>query len=184
MASLYERVLGPKYKELAHVLHQFHGAHSHGHARGKLAIEHGTGKAARLVARLLGMPDESPQTDVTLQVIVDEDCEIWDRTFGDKKLRTRAWARDGLLIEAMGPSTLGFKLEVEDGGLRFVHEQTWVFGVPLPKWIAPRADVHVKPAGERWKLDMRLSQPQLGLIVRYHGTMAPVASEAKAAARS
>jgi len=184
MSSLYERVLGPSYNELAHVLHQFHAVGSHGQAHGKLAIEHGTGKAARMVARLLGMPDESPHTEVTLHITADDQCETWDRTFGEKKLRTRAWSRDGLLIEAMGPSTLGFRLLVENGGLRFVHERTWVFGIPLPKWIAPRAEVHVKPAGERWKLDMRLSQPQLGLIVRYHGTMAPVASELKAAARA
>jgi hypothetical protein len=178
MASLYERVLGPRFKDLAHVLHHFHGSTSHGRARGRLAVEHGTGRAARFVARILKLPDESPQADVTLQVTVESDHELWERTFGERKLRTRIWTRDGLLAESIGPLTLGFQLLVADGGLDFNHTRTWLCGIPLPKWLAPRAEAHVKPAGERWKIDMRLSHPWLGLVVRYHGTMAAVAPEA------
>ena len=178
MSSLFERLLGGKFHDLAHVLRQFHGAGSHGHARGRLAVEHGPGRAARLTARFMGLPDESPQTDVELQMTGVEAHEIWDRTFGSKTLRSRVWACDGRLIEAVGPLRLGFRLQVEEGGLDFLQERTWLWGIPLPKWLAPRAEAHIQPAGERWRIEMRLSQPQLGLIVYYHGTMAPAPPEA------
>ena len=77
----------------------------------------------------------------------------------------------------MGPLALGFKLDVDQGGLEFIHQRTWLWGWALPNWLAPQAKATVKPAGERWKIDVRLSHPQLGQIVRYYGTMPPVALE-------
>ena len=93
MSSLYERVLGRSFQELSHVLRHFHAAGSHGRARGRLAVEHGTGRAARFVARLLKLPDETPHADVTFQITAEEDHEIWERTFGKKQLRTRLNSR-------------------------------------------------------------------------------------------
>ena len=132
MSSLYERVLGRKYHELAHVFQRFHAADSHGRARGKLAVEHGTGGPARFMAWVLRLPEETSQVDVTLQITVDKSREIWERTFGMRKLRTWCSAWRGLLIESMGSVVLGFELEVEDGGLRFLHRRSWLLGVPLP----------------------------------------------------
>ncbi len=182
MSSLYERVLGPNFKNLAHVLRQFHGPGSHGRARGKLAVEHGTGQAARFMAWVLRLPEEATQVDVTLQISADKDREIWERTFGARKLRTRCSAWRGLLIESMGTTVLGFELQVEeDGSLRFFHRRSWLLGIPMPRWCAPHAQAQVTPAGERWKIDLRLTHPLLGPIVRYCGTMAPVAAEAVSA---
>ena len=178
MPSLYERVLGPNYKQLAHVLRQFHGPASHGRARGRLAVEHGKGQAARCLAWVMRLPKETSQVDVTLQISADKEREIWERTFGSRKLRTRCSVWRGLLIESTGPVVLGFELEVEDGGLRFIHRRSWLLGIPLPRWCAPHAQAQVTPAGERWKIDLKLVHPLLGPIVRYYGTMAPVEEEA------
>ena len=183
MSSLYERLLGRKYHELAHVLHKFHAADSHGTARGRLAVEHGPGKAARFLAWAMRLPEEAAQVDVTLQIAADKDREIWERTFGSRKLITRCSAWRGLLIESMGSAVLGFELLVEEGGLRFIHKRSWLLGIPLPRWCAPHAQAQVTPAGERWKIDLRLVHPLLGPIVRYHGTMAPATAEAAAAKR-
>jgi Domain of unknown function (DUF4166) len=183
MPSLYERLLGRNYRELAHVLQKFHAADSHGKARGKLAVEHGSGKTARFLAWVMRLPEETAQVDVTLQISADRDFEVWDRTFGSRKLRTRCSAWQGLLIESMGPVVLGFELIVEEGGLRFRHKRAWLLGVPLPRWCAPHAQAEVMPAGERWKIDLRLVHPLLGPIVRYHGTMAPALAETAAAKR-
>jgi len=180
MASLYERLLGPKYHELAHVLQKFHASDSHGRARGKLAVEHGSGKAARILAWAMRLPEETTQVDVTLQISADKDHELWDRTFGSRQLRTRCSAWKGLLVESMGSVVLGFELQVEDGGLRFFHKRSWLLGVPLPPWCAPHAQAQVTPAGERWKIDLRLTHPLLGPIVRYYGTMVPAPPEAPA----
>lgn len=178
MPSLYERLLGAHYHELAHVLQKFHAADSHGTARGRLAVEHGSGKAARLLAWVMRLPEETEQVDVTLQISTDKDCELWERKFGSRKLRTRCSAWRGLLIESMGLVVLGFELAVEEGGLRFIHRRAWLLGIPLPQWCAPRASAQVTPAGERWKIDLKLVHPLLGPIVRYHGTMAPAPAEA------
>jgi len=146
-------------------------------------VEHGTGKAARFLAWVLRLPEETTQVDVTLQISADKDRELWDRTFGSRLLRTRCSAWKGLLVESMGSVVLGFELEVEDGGLRFFHRRSWLLGVPLPRWCAPHAQAQVTPAGERWKIDLRLTHPLLGPIVRYHGTMAPAQLEAAAVKR-
>ncbi|MCI0360109.1 MAG: DUF4166 domain-containing protein [Planctomycetaceae bacterium] len=183
MPSLYERLLGHNYHGLARVLQKFHAADSHGTARGRLAVEHGSSTAARFLAWAMRLPEETEQVDVTLQISADKDRELWEQTFGERKLRTRCSAWRGLLIESMGPVVLGFELVVEDGGLRFIPKRAWLLGIPLPRWCAPRAQAQVTPAGERWKIDLKLAHPLLGQIVRYHGTMAPAPTEAVAAKR-
>ena len=178
MPSLYERLLGRNYHELAHVLQKFHAADSHGMARGRMAVERGSGSAARFLAWALRLPEEAAQVEVTLRITADQDREIWVRTFGSRKLITRCSAWRGLLIESMGSAALGFELVVEEGGLQFIHKRSWLWGIPLPRWCAPHADAQVTPAGERWKVELRLAHPLLGPIVRYHGTMAPAPAEA------
>jgi hypothetical protein len=183
MSSVYERLLGRNYHQLAHVLQKFHAADSHGMARGRMAVEHGSGTAARFLAWAMRLPEAAAHVEVTLQISADKDLEIWERTFGSQKLITRCSAWRGLLIEAMGSAVLGFELVVEEGGLRFVHKRSWLLGIPLPRWCAPHAEAMVTPAGERWKVELRLAHPLLGPIIRYHGTMAPAPAEAAAGKR-
>ena len=147
MSSLYERLLGRNYHELAHVLQKFHAADSHGMARGRMAVERGSGTAARCLAWALRLPEEAAQVDVTLRITADKDREVWVRTFGLRKLITRCSAWRGLLIESIGSAALGFQLEFEEGGLRFIHKRSCHLGIPLPRWCAPRADAHVTTAG-------------------------------------
>jgi uncharacterized protein DUF4166 len=173
MSSLYQRVLGPNFTELAPVLRRFHTHPTGGSATGRLAVEHGASRAARLLVSLMGLPVESPREEVHLQVTVDDQQEIWDRKFGQRRMRTRQrhWGR--LLLESTGLVVLGFELLVEDGGMHFEQRGAWLLGLKLPRFIAPRASCKVTPTGEKWKLDVRLELPLVGPLIRYHGVMAP-----------
>jgi len=173
MSTLYQRVLGPNFGELGHVLRQFHADASGACATGRLAVEHGTSRAARLIASLMRLPIESTREEVLLEVTVDDKEEIWDKKFGERRIRTvqRHWG--GLLLESTGPLVLGFELIIEDGGLRFEQRGAWLLGLKLPSIVAPRASCRVTPTGEKWKLDARLELPLIGTLIRYHGVMVP-----------
>ena len=177
MSSVLQRVLGPNFGELAPVLRRFHADAAGGSANGRLAVEHGKSRSARWITACMRLPAESLREEVTLKVTVDDQQEIWVRSFGSRQMRSvlRHWNR--LLLESVGPLVLGFELLVEDGGIQFVQRATWLLGVRLPLAIAPRASCKVTPTGEKWKLDVRLELPLVGPLVRYHGVMAPQDAE-------
>jgi hypothetical protein len=101
--------------------------------------------------------------------------EVWTRDYGPLRMVTRQWAHQGLLVEAMGPYRVAFRLEEDEDGLRFQFVRAWFGLMPVPRIMALRveADATAGPADKCWRIDVRIFAPLAGLLVRYEGEVTP-----------
>jgi len=89
--ALYARLLGASWLQLAEPVRFAHAAQSTIHARGRLRIEHGRSRLARLIARWLRLPRASEAAETRLVMTPRADGEQWRRTFDDRRLDTRQY---------------------------------------------------------------------------------------------
>ena len=174
--DLYRHVLGEAWTTLAP---QVRGMHAPGFsARGTLTVRHGASFLARLLARLSGAPKPAESCQVALDVILAGAGQTWTRAYGDHRVTTTQWVRDGLLVEAYAGLAVHFRLVPDEAGA-LVYEQVKTtlelgpFAIRLPSFLAPRARGRVAP-GERpdeARVDVSVSAPVVGLLVSYVGTM-------------
>lgn len=170
--SLYRQVLGPDFEQLHEILRTFHGTVPAA-AGGTLGVERSPARTGRWLAAILRLPQATAGIPVTLQVSAIPGGERWVRSFGVRGLITTQRPWRGLLLESAGPITFGFRLVVEDGGMRFDHRRTWFCGIPVPRLVGPAVAAWTMPGGDGWQIDVQLRAPLVGLIMRYHGMMKP-----------
>lgn len=175
--SLYARLLGASWLQVAEPVRFAHASRSTVRAHGRLRIERGRTHAARLFARLLRLPRPSAAAETRLVVTPGDNGEQWRRTFDDRRLDTRQYeAGDGELAERIGILEFRFRLEASEGNLLFRQlEAAFVLGsvrVPLPVAWAPRVEAREDPAGaHRVRVHVRVALPAVGTVLTYDGTM-------------
>ncbi len=174
--DLYRHVLADAWPTLAP---QVRGMHAPGFsARGTLTVRHGPSLFARWLARLSGAPKPAEACPVVLDVTVAGAGQTWTRAYGEHKVTTTQWVRDGLLVEAYAGLAVHFRL-VPDGTGALVYEQVKTtlelgpFAIRLPSFVAPRARGRVAPGEgpDEARIDVSVSAPIVGLLVSYVGTM-------------
>jgi hypothetical protein len=172
-ASLYRRLLGDAWEALPPAVAAMHDVTGESVASGRADIERGRGLLARLAAAVVGFPKAARQADVTVRFSAMEGVETWTRTFGSKTFRTRQRAGRGrhahLLAEDFGPFRILMALVPEGGRLTLVVRGWRLFGVPLPRSLAPGGNVHEEERDGRFHFDVEVKAPLIGLIVRYRG---------------
>ena len=174
--GLYERLSGPAWQQLSENVRKAHVAGDSLRARGVFSVQHGQFFLARLLARLLRLPSPADATAVQLQVTVSERGEKWERSFGSRRLISFQTATaDNLLAERFGPFVIRFRLHPSADELSY-HQQGVAVGfgrlrLPLPAWLAPRVQVTERAvnATARTHVAVSISQPPLGLVIRYEG---------------
>lgn len=171
--SLYRRILGSEFARLAPVLRQFHESEYGGQAAGRMTIEHGSGWLARGLAWLFRLPPAMTDGPVTLAVSARDSIERWDRTFGSRRLVTRQWQRGALLVESLGLVAIGFAVSVENEALHMATKRVWYCGLPVPAWLGPGTTALAVPAGDGWTIDVHVTGPLVGTILRYRGKVTP-----------
>jgi Domain of unknown function (DUF4166) len=175
MASLplYRRVLGDRFDTLPEVLKRFHGASGKSHARGTFRVKRRSGYLHNLVATLMGMPRAGENVPVHLEVVVEDDREIWLRHFPGQTLKSVQWARGNLLMERFGLGSFSSALEVRGSRVVYVFGRSWFLGVPVPARLAPFVDGYVDAGETGWLVVVHIFAPFLGEIVHYEGWVEP-----------
>lgn len=175
--SLYARLMGSSWLQVAEPVRAAHPAGSTVRAHGRFRIEQGDSYPAHLLARLLRLPRPSAGADTRLVVTPGDDGEQWRRTFDDRRLDTRQYqAGDGELAERIGFLEFRFRLEATDGSLRFRQvEAALLFGavrVRLPSAWAPTVEAREDPAlANQVRVHVRIALPAVGTVLTYAGTM-------------
>jgi predicted dinucleotide-binding enzyme len=169
--SLYRRVLGESFAELSPVLQRIHDPGRQSFARGRAAVTRGRSLLARIAAVVVGMP---PEGGYPLHVTMDAGGtgERWTRSFGRHRFASHLSARNGRLIERFGALRFHFDLPVENGGLSMVLRRWSVLGLPMPLALGPQIKAREWEEAGRFHLDVAVSLPIAGLVVRYRGWLA------------
>ena len=175
-APLYMRVTGDSWARLADPIRCLHGTTSITHAHGRLRIEHGRHPVARLLARALRLPRPHTSAVARLTISAGSKGEVWERAFGDTRLRTVQRGSAGELIERFGVVEFRFRLDTSQGGLLYMQHQAafvcWRVRLPIPAACAPRVEAREDPAGaQRIQLDVRVMLPVIGSLISYAGVI-------------
>jgi hypothetical protein len=172
---LYARILGKAWADLPaelRAMHDFSGS-----ARGQASVERGTGRLARLAARLMGFPAASADVPVQVRFTERGGVETWTHNFGDETFSSDQFAGRGrsehLVCERFGPLTFAMALVVDGDCLRLVLRRWSAFGIPLPMWFCPRSDAYERVEDGKFRFFVEISHPLAGLIVRYRGWLVP-----------
>lgn len=168
-SPLYQRTLGPAFDYLPPVLQRFHTRPTGAQARGTVRITRGPGRIRQFLATLMGLPSPGEAVPVTLQVQTIGDREQWLRQFDARRLASRQWLHDGLLMEAAGPMRLGFRLSADAQEMRMECVRCWLVGIPLPLALSPRINATAALYEEGWWLWVRIEAPLWGMVTQYEG---------------
>lgn len=172
-ASLYQRILGEEFALLPDPLRRFHGSPEGGALEGTFRVERGRGRLRAWLANLGGLPPESERIPLRLDVRVAGEEEHWTRSFGERRLRTRQFARDGRLVELHPPWKLKIRLGATREGMLLDHERCYLWGIPLPGFLAPKVESFTEARGEAWYVAVTIGMPLVGMVCRYSGEVRP-----------
>jgi hypothetical protein len=175
--TLYSRLLGPSWLQLAEPIRFAHTTHWTVRAHGRLRIEHGRTHLARFLARLLRLPRATEAAETRLVITPRGDGEHWLRTFDDRCLATLQYeAGGGELAERFGVLEFRFRLEASERSLLYRQvEAAFRVGsirLRLPALCTPRVDAREDPAGaRRISVLVRVALPVAGPVLGYDGTI-------------
>ncbi|MEA2955569.1 MAG: hypothetical protein QOJ58_1066 [Alphaproteobacteria bacterium] len=178
-APLYRRILGEAWDSLPEPLQVMHDVTSERTADGVAVVERGSGLLARLVAFVIGLPPAGADIPITVSFRARRGREYWQRNFAGRAFASVQEQGRGrferLVCERFGPLNVGMALVCESERLRFVVRRWCVWGVPLPRALAPRGDSYEFAEAGRFHFHVEIAHPFTGLIVRYRGWLIPQA---------
>jgi hypothetical protein len=173
MPGLYRRLLGNAFDALPATLRDFHDVERERHFRAVFRVTRGKGWLCGLLCRLGRLPPAGEQVPLRLRVVPEGNRERWVRDFGGHRFESVQWATEGLLIEALGPMRLGFRVTVDGAALRLETVKAWMLGVRWPLWLAPRGTGIEVGREDGCAIVARGEMPLLGLLVQYEGLVLP-----------
>lgn len=177
--SLYERALGEATYRLSKPVRDLHRLDAPPRWEGRGTVIRGRGIPAAVISAIMRFPRAQAECPVTVELTRAPDGkELWRRTFGrDRFSSTHEVGRgrwSGLVVERFGPLAFAMAV-VEDGGkLRIVPRYWSAFGIPMPRFLGPRADAFEHDADGRFNFDVAMRLPLIGLVVHYRGWLVPV----------
>jgi hypothetical protein len=166
--GIYPRLLGPAFATLPMPLRSIHARSGRHLYRGEVEVVRGRGVLAMLCAWTTRLP---PNWRGVIEVKIDaaDGRETWTRRFGEHRMASSLWARDGLLHERLGMLRFGFRLGIEDDVIVWRVEQVHALGMPLPRrWFAGVQARESEREG-RYCFDVVAALPGVGLLAGYRG---------------
>ncbi|HEY0094345.1 MAG TPA: DUF4166 domain-containing protein [Archangium sp.] len=172
--SLYAELLGDTWAELPPLVRRMH---REGRASGRFTIHRGQGVVRALLGWLCRFPAAGEDVPTRLVVRREGAGQSWERTFGTQALATAQYAREGRLIERLGPVECVFRLRAEGRALLYEQVGAWLRLGPwrlyLPGPLAPRIDATVEEAPTGMHVRVRIGAALVGGLLMYEGLVAP-----------
>jgi hypothetical protein len=171
-AGLYARLVGDGWGGLDEPVRRLH---LRARGAGVFAVRRGEGRVARVVARLMGLPQSGEAVPLLLSIEPHGGGERWRRNFDGREFVTEQRESAGpLLAERAGPFELLFRLCVEAGALVYRPEgaalRVGILRVRLPRLLAPRVEARERAdEGGGVRVEVCVTAPLAGLLIRYEG---------------
>ncbi len=176
-ASLFQRLLGPAFEQLAPAVQRGHQPGVALLLSGQASVRRGPGLLARMVCRLMGFPAAGDAVPVRVHLQAQGAEERWVRRFGAQRFESRfrpgQGAHQGLLVEQFGPLRFHIALAVVDGALHWTVRSGALWRIPLPFALLPSGDSSEYASEGRFHFDVEIAHPLAGRIVQYRGWLEP-----------
>ena len=179
--SIFETYLSPEtYQTLPRAVQDFHAQTAAPVWTGRADIETGNHLIAKVAMRLFGFP--AAGSNVPVKVRVDRFLnyhghprERWTRIFSDRIMSSvLSHQKDGEFTETFGPFTFVLGITATPKGIEMPVKKWRLGRIPLPLALAPQSQARENQDEHgRFRFDVRLSLPLVGLMVHYKGWLAP-----------
>ena len=170
---LYARAMGERYTRLPEPVRSVHAIVGDGGATGEGEVERGSNLLARLVGAIMRFPPAGTHP-VHVSFALRDGREVWTRRFGPHRFHSElSLAGDGV-AERFGPLRFTFALPSDDTGLRMELRHWTAFGIPLPRFLAPRIAASERAEGDDFLFDVAIALPLIGPLVHYRGRLRPL----------
>jgi len=167
------------FGRLSEPLQAFHGSEGHPVWHGRARVENGASPIARLLRRVIGLPKSGDDIPVTVSVdrLITEhgEAEIWTRNFDGVRFSSQLHLDcQKRLHERFGPVAFQLGAETQQARLGLPIVSARFLGIPLPRILLPRSDAIEETDSEgRFRFDVKLTLPVIGLLVHYEGWLLP-----------
>ena len=176
---LFERALGAGFARMPGAIQALHGSVGDGAFRGRAEVRRGRGPVVALVALIFRLPPAMADGPVRVGIEPDLDAgaERWTRHFPGRHFSSRMERAgpdgSGRLRERFGPFVMDLAVSAHADGLDMVVTG-WRFGpLPLPRALRPTTQAGERiDAQGRFRFDVALFLPLVGLLVHYRGWLA------------
>jgi hypothetical protein len=170
---LYRRLLDGAWHRLPEAIRDLHQVETRRIFEGRAVVDRGRGFFAKLIGALYRFPDAGSDIPVSVLLERRQDGELWQRTFAGRTFRSfqkEGAGRSAFLIdERFGPVSVGLALVAEVGRLEYVVRRWSLFGMPMPRFMAPGGRTFEFVEDGRFRFHVEIAHPWFGLIVRYQG---------------
>ncbi|MEW9571905.1 DUF4166 domain-containing protein [Rhodanobacter sp. Si-c] len=156
--------------QLAPAVQRMHAEGTIIQASGKADVAGETHLSARLLRRLLTLPEPGSAQAITVTIERHPTHERWNRHFRRGHMHSTLRAgHDGQLHERLGPVTLHFALHRDDDAIEWQLQGLRLLGVPLPRALCGTVLSRSGVRDGRYTFDIDTRLPWIGQLVAYHG---------------
>ena len=174
-APLFRQILGPALDALPEQVRALHDSLDARKWVGHADVRRGTGWFSNIIARMLGFPDATIKTPVSVKISPERGGELWTRDFNGKVFssfqKRGVGKNDYLLVERFGRIDVAIALVVEDNRLLLIPRRWSCLGIPLSRFLLPSGHSFETAQNGRFCFDVEIAAPLFGLIVAYRGEL-------------
>jgi len=161
--------LGEHYSQLSPLIKQAHIGTIR--LQGRVFVRHGNA-LARITCRFLRMPQASEAVYLIVDGFHESHSIRWHRSFAGHSMQSQFQAEGPFLIEHLGPLRLWLKLKVGDNGsLQYQLQRTSLWGITIPKWIAPGLVASEADCQGDYEFYVKISLLLVGMLFEYGGVI-------------
>lgn len=170
-AALFRVLLPPDdWPRMASAVQRMHAEGRAIQASGQADVAGETHLPARLLRRLLTLPEPGAGQAITVAIERYATHEHWTRQFRRGRMGSTLRAgKDGLLHERLGPVTLRFALRRDGDAIDWQLQGMRLLGLPLPRALCGTVRSRSGIRDERYTFDVDVRLPLLGRLVGYRG---------------
>lgn len=169
MASVYEKVLGDNFKQLPPGLAMFHSLAGVYNFKGHAKVVGASNVAARIIAKILGLPTRSREVEVNFILTADSNVESWVREFSEQTMHSTLCAESGFIIERLGPVILRSTLTLRGESLQMRITEVTIAGMKVPGWCLPNVIADERSSENKLIFHIEVRWLWLGTLVGYSG---------------
>lgn len=173
---LFQQAIGDAaYAALPLSLRAFHERDAATVWSGVADVDGGISLIARLARTVFGLPKAGRDVPISVTVERAGNGEKWTRSFGGGRFVSRMkLSAPSHVTEAIGPFAFDLALGCDGVSVAMPVVGWRLFGIPLPLALAPGSDSReFEDADGRYRFDVRLSMPLVGLLAHCRGWLRP-----------
>jgi len=174
-SDLFALAMHRDFSRLPDPIRIIHSRQQCASASGRCDVDRSANPLALLIRALFRLPRAGRDLPVTVRFTQRGGTEHWERDFSGRIMRSRlSRARiPGEITERFGAFVFTIRLRWDGTRLHYQIVKGKLFGIRLPRALLPRVAAFEQVVDERFRFDVSLRVPLVGLLAHYRGWLTP-----------